>query len=221
MKKRILLFSILTFALSAQAQSLKTFQDSVSYSVGLLVGQNIKQQGITDVNPQLMGKAISDVIAGGPSTLDANAANAIFRKYMESKQAADKKKNIEEGQAFLRENSKRPNVVSLPNGLQYEVVSAGEGPKPKLQDKVKVHYTGRLTDGSVFDSSVERGEPAVFGLEQVIKGWTEILQLMPVGSKWTVYIPQELGYGERGAPGGQIGPYATLIFDIELLGIEE
>jgi FKBP-type peptidyl-prolyl cis-trans isomerase FklB len=220
MKRSISLLSFLVFTLSIQAQTLKNFQDSLSYAVGVLMGQNIKQQGITDVNPQLMAQAIGDMLSANKGPLDPAASNSILRKFMESKKEAEKKKNIEEGLSFLKENGKRPNVVSLENGLQYEIIQAGEGPKPKLENKVKVHYTGRLTNGDVFDSSVERGEPAVFGLGQVIKGWTEILQLMPVGSKWIVYIPQELAYGDRGA-GGQIGPYSTLIFDIELISIEE
>ncbi|MEY3367187.1 MAG: hypothetical protein RI973_342 [Bacteroidota bacterium] len=220
MKKSTFLFFLLALAISTNAQILKTSQDSLSYAVGVLMGQNIKQQGITDVNPQVMAQAIGDMLSAKPGLLDPAASNSILRKFMEAKKETEKKKNVEEGQAFLKENGKRPNVVSLPNGLQYEVLKAGEGTKPTLENKVKVHYTGRLINGTVFDSSVERGEPAIFGLGQVIKGWTEILQLMPVGSKWTVYIPQELAYGERGA-GGQIGPYSTLIFDIELISIEE
>ena len=220
MKKSTFLFFFLALAISANAQILKTSQDSFSYAVGVLMGQNIKQQGITDVNPQVMAQAIGDMLSAKPGLLDPATSNSILRNFMEAKKEAEKKKNVEEGQAFLKENGKRPNVVSLPNGLQYEVLKTGEGPKPKLENKVKVHYTGRLINGTVFDSSVERGEPAIFGLGQVIKGWTEILQVMPVGSKWTVYIPQELAYGERGA-GAQIGPYSTLIFDIELISIEE
>ena len=220
MKKSTFIFFFLALAISANAQILKTSQDSLSYAVGVLMGQNIKQQGITDVNPQVMAQAIGDMLSAKPGLLDPATSNSILRKFMESKKEGEKKKNVEEGQAFLAENGMRPNVVSLPNGLQYEVLKAGEGPKPKLENKVKVHYTGRLINGTVFDSSIERGEPAVFGLGQVIKGWTEILQVMPVGSKWTVYIPQELAYGERGA-GAQIGPYSTLIFDIELISIEE
>ena len=127
--------------------------------------------------------------------------------------------NIEEGKKFLEANAKRPGVVTLPSGLQYEIMKAGNGPVPKSTDRVKVHYTGTLINGQVFDSSVQRGEPAVFGVTQVIQGWVEALQLMPVGSKWKLAIPYSLAYGERGA-GRDIGPFSTLIFEVELLGIE-
>ena len=128
-------------------------------------------------------------------------------------------KNREEGQAFLAANARRPEVVTLPSGLQYEVVHEGTGAKPKASDTVEVHYHGTLIDGTVFDSSVERGEPATFRVNGVIKGWTEALQLMPVGSKWTLYIPYDLAYGTQDM--GDIKPYSTLIFEVELLGIEK
>jgi FKBP-type peptidyl-prolyl cis-trans isomerase len=136
----------------------------------------------------------------------------------EAEMAAKAAKSLEEGQAFLAENATKEGVVALESGLQYKVEKMGEGDKPALEDRVKVHYTGKLLNGEVFDSSMERGEPAVFGLRGVIKGWTEILQLMPVGSKWTVYIPSDLAYGERGG-GDKIPGNSTLIFDIELLEI--
>ena len=128
-------------------------------------------------------------------------------------------KNREEGQAFLAANARRPEVVTLPSGLQYEVVREGTGAKPKASDTVEVHYHGTLIDGTVFDSSVRRGTPATFGVTQVIPGWVEALQLMPVGSKWKLYIPSELAYGAQGA-GGAIGPHTTLVFEVELLGIK-
>jgi FKBP-type peptidyl-prolyl cis-trans isomerase FklB len=127
-------------------------------------------------------------------------------------------KNLEAGKAFLEENKKREGVVTLPSGLQYEVINEGDGAIPKATDKVKCHYHGTLIDGTVFDSSVQRGQPAVFGVNQVIKGWVEALQLMSVGSKWRLYIPSDLAYGKQGA-GGSIEPNTTLIFDVELLGI--
>jgi FKBP-type peptidyl-prolyl cis-trans isomerase FklB len=125
---------------------------------------------------------------------------------------------MEDGKKFLADNSKRENVITLPSGLQYEIIKAGEGPKPNLEDKVTTHYHGTLIDGTVFDSSVDRGEPASFPVNGVIKGWTEALQLMPVGSKWKLFVPYDLAYGERGT-GPQIGPYTTLIFEVELISI--
>jgi FKBP-type peptidyl-prolyl cis-trans isomerase FklB len=138
---------------------------------------------------------------------------------MNANRKAKTEKLIKAGRDFLAENGKKAGIITTPSGLQYEVLKKGEGEVPQKTDKVKCHYEGRLIDGTVFDSSIKRGEPAVFGLNQVIKGWTEALSLMPVGSKWRLYIPQELGYGERQA--GQIPPYSTLIFDVELLSIEK
>ena len=129
------------------------------------------------------------------------------------------KANIEEGQKFLEENSKKDGVITLDSGLQYEILTEGDGPKPTANDRVKCHYHGTLIDGNVFDSSVERGQPAVFGVTQVIRGWVEALQLMTVGSKWRLFIPSDLAYGAQGA-GDMIGPNTALIFDVELLGIE-
>ena len=217
-KSMILLVSL--FSLSVlNAQELKTHTDSLSYAVGILWGQNIKQQGLTEINSELIGKAIGDVLAGKENQMDIKAANQMLREHIEQKKAIEKSRNIAEGEAFLRENAKRDMVVTLPSGLQYEILREGSGPTPKATDRVKVHYEGRLLDGTPFDSSIQRGEPAVFGCTQVISGWVEALQLMQAGAKWKLYIPQNLAYGERGA-GGQIGPYATLIFEVELLGIE-
>lgn len=219
MKKTFfLMVSLVSFA-ALNAQDLKTYDDSLSYAIGVLWGQNIKQQGITDINQAAIGQAISDVVKNKETALDIKTANQMLREHIEQKKADEKSKNIAAGEAFLKENAQREGVVTLPSGLQYEIMREGGGPTPKATDRVKVHYEGRLIDGTVFDSSVQRGEPAVFGVTQVIKGWVEALQLMQVGAKWKLFIPQDLAYGDRGA-GGQIGPYATLVFEVELIGIE-
>ena len=201
-----------------QAQELKNYQDSLSYAVGVLWGQNIKQQGL-EVDATRVGQAIGDVLSGGNNLLDIKAANDLLKKHITGKQEADKQKNKGEGQAFLAENAKRKEVVTLPSGLQYEVLKEGTGALPKATDQVTVHYEGKLIDGSVFDSSIQRGEPATFPVTGVIQGWVEALQLMKTGSKWKLFIPENLAYGERGA-GSMIGPYSTLIFEVELLGIK-
>lgn len=201
------------------AQELKTYADSVSYAVGILWGQNIKQQGLTDIDPTILGQAIGDVLNDGEAIMDLKAANGLVRDHMNRKKEADKQKNKMEGELFLQKNAERENVITLESGLQYEVMKEGTGAIPTASDKVSVHYEGTLIDGTVFDSSVQRGQPASFPVTGVIKGWVEALQLMPVGSKWKLFIPSELAYGDRGA-GGQIGPNAALIFEVELLGIE-
>ena len=201
-----------------QAQNLKTQMDSLSYSVGVLVAQNLKSQGIDQLDVNSLAQGLSDAMKGGETAVDFNQANAIVQGYMMEKKQEASKANIEAGKKFLEENGKRDGVTTLPSGLQYEVLKKGEGPSPKATDKVTVHYHGTLIDGTVFDSSVERGQPASFPVNGVIKGWVEALQLMHVGDKWKLFIPSELAYGERGA-GGDIGPYSTLIFEVELLGI--
>lgn len=218
--KKIMFFLLAVFCFSSlKAQDLKTKNDSLSYAIGVLIGQNLKKQGFTKIDPAVFTKAIQDVTAGGTTKIDATSANKMVNDFTALEKANANKKNIEEGATFLEKNGKRPGVVTLPSGLQYEVLTEGTGPIPTASQKVKVHYTGTLINGTVFDSSVERGEPIVFPVTGVIKGWVEALQLMKVGSKWKLFIPQNLAYGERGA-GAQIGPYATLIFEVELLGIE-
>lgn len=192
--------------------------DSLSYSVGILVAQNLKSQGFDKLDASSLAQGISDVLSGAETRLDANQANAVVQGYMMEKSQSAGKENLEKGRKFLEENGKREGVVTLPSGLQYEVVNAGNGPSPKATDKVTVHYHGMLIDGTVFDSSVERGEPATFPVNGVIKGWVEALQLMKVGDKWKLFIPSELAYGSRGA-GGDIGPNEVLIFEVELLSI--
>ncbi len=202
----------------ADAQKDPAKMDSLSYSVGVLVGQNLKRSGLDEVNTTDLASGLSDAIKGGNLKISPEKANQILETYMNAQQAKESAGIIEEGKAFLEQNGKRQGVVTLPSGLQYEILKEGNGPKPKATDKVTTHYHGTLIDGTVFDSSVERGQPATFPVNGVIQGWVEALQLMPVGSKWKLFVPYNLAYGERGA-GQTIQPYATLIFEVELLSI--
>ncbi len=202
---------------------LETTVDSVSYAIGLLVGQNnlnnlTKAPGGKDLDVTIMSAAFAEASAKGELKMTEEDANKMLQTYFQAAGKKEAQENLEEGNAFLEKNKARKGVITTESGLQYEILKEGKGPKPTKQDKVKVNYHGTLIDGTVFDSSVDRGEPATFGVGQVIKGWTEALQLMPVGSKWKVYIPANLAYGERGA-GGDIGPNETLIFEVELLEI--
>lgn len=208
-------------------QTITTSVDSVSYGIGVSIGENLKKDGLTDVNVDLMARGIAESLKGEKTALTMEQIQSCIGAYMAEKQkvkdAENKVKaeaNLEKGKKFLEENGKRKGVVTLPSGLQYEIIKEGTGPKPKAEDMVTTHYHGTLIDGKVFDSSVERGQPAQFGVNQVIPGWTEALQLMPVGSKWKLYIPANLAYGEHGA-GGAIGPNETLIFEVELLSIDK
>ena len=214
----ILTVAICATVMTASAQELKDSKDSISYSAGLIVAKNFKAQGIKEVNPDIVMKAMMDVINGEETMMKPSEAELYLREYQTKMKGMIAQINKEKGEAFLAENAKKEGVVALDNGLQYEVIKMGEGAKPKATDKVYTHYHGMLIDGTVFDSSVERGEPIEFPLNRVISGWTEILQLMPTGSKWRVYIPSDMAYGPNGA-GGVIGPNETLIFDIELLEI--
>ena len=202
---------------------LETAADSAGYAIGILVGNNNKEQiksapGGEEINLQAMaeGFRLSTLEEGGAITMEE--ADQILRSYFE--QAGEKagQANLESGNAFLEQNKGRNGVSVTESGLQYEVLKQGSGEKPGDADQVRVHYHGTLIDGTVFDSSVDRGEPVVFGVNQVIPGWTEALQLMPVGSKWKIYLPANLAYGEQGA-GNDIGPNSTLIFEVELLEI--
>lgn len=201
-----------------QEMELKTELDSISYGLGVSIAKNLKDQGITELNATALAKGLEDAVEGSDLKLQEAEIGAMLNTYMQKKAEEKSKVVIEAGQKFLAENAKRPEVTTLPSGLQYEIITAGTGAIPTAADQVTTHYTGRLVDGTVFDSSVERGQPATFPVGGVIKGWTEALQLMPEGSKWKLYIPYDLAYGERGA-GAQIGPYSTLIFDIELITI--
>ena len=217
MKKTAILCIVLSFLISglwAQNQSSK--MDSVSYNLGILIAQNLKRQGLEKVNPTELAKGIADALAG--VKVDLAQCNESVSEYLTAQQAKKFEGNVAEGKKFLEENKKRPEVKTTNSGLQYEIMKAGAGAKPTANDKVTVHYHGTLLNGTVFDSSVERGQPATFGVNQVIPGWVEGLQLMPLGSKWKFFVPYDLAYGERGA-GGEIGPFATLIFEVELLKI--
>lgn len=194
---------------------------AVSYCIGLSVADSLMQQDLGGIDPSVMAEAISDVFQGKQTKYTPDQANAIIQKYIQEITASKFEVYKKEGQDFLSENAKKEGVTTTPSGLQYEVVELGTGEKPKSTDTVNVHYHGTLIDGTVFDSSVTRGIPATFGVHQVIKGWTEALQLMPVGSKYRLYIPEDLAYGANPHPGGAIKPFMTLIFDVELLGIEK
>lgn len=219
--KNILRLAILLLMSSSPitAQSLKTPEDSLSYSLGVMLANSLKAEGYTDLNLQLFQAGFAAVIKGEKPVIETTACEDNVRKGSQRIKMKQHEKNKSAGEAFLAENQKRSGVSTLPSGLQYEVITEGTGPKPKATDKVNVHYRGTLIDGTVFDSSYDRGKPISFGLNQVIRGWTEGLQLMPVGSKYKLYIPYMLGYGERQA-GQLIQPYSTLIFEVELLGIE-
>lgn len=196
-----------------------TTLDSVSYGLGVAIGNNIKSNGFDSVNVDLINKAFRDVYAG-KAELKKEDADRIIQGFMAEKEKIKGEENLKKGQAFLEENKKKEGVQTTASGLQYKVITAGTGEKPTLNDKVTTHYHGTLIDGTVFDSSVDRREPASFPVSGVIPGWTEALQLMPVGSKWQLFIPANLAYGERGA-GGKIGPNSVLIFDLELLSINK
>ncbi|MDQ3141029.1 MAG: FKBP-type peptidyl-prolyl cis-trans isomerase [Bacteroidota bacterium] len=193
--------------------------DSLSYSIGVLFGNTLKQQGFDKLSAPDIVEALEEILSGKTTKISVQQASQIYSEAASSNSSKIHGKVKEEGEAYLMANAKRPGVTSLPNGLQYEVITMGSGPKPKVTDKVKTHYHGTLINGQVFDSSVDRGEPISFPLNGVIKGWTEGLQLMPVGSKWRLFIPYQLAYGERGA-GEQIQPFSALVFEVELLGIE-
>lgn len=199
--------------------------DKLSYALGLSMGYNFLSSGIKKINSADFADAVSSVFEGTAPKMTIDEAKAVIQEYfkgLEEKQRAAAaemgKVNAAAGEKFLAENGKRDGVHTTATGLQYEVLTEGEGPKPEAGDQVVVHYTGKLIDGTVFDSSVDRGEPATFGVTQVIPGWVEALQMMKAGSKWRLFIPSSLAYGPNGA-GGAIGPNATLIFDVELIEV--
>jgi len=194
--------------------------DKVSYALGLSLGNNLVSSGITSLNISKLSQGIKDVLEQNQPEISFQEAQDVINEYFQNLQSKMSEKTIEEGKTFLENNGKRPEVVTLESGLQYEIIKEGNGPVPNANNTVKVHYHGTLIDGTVFDSSVRRGEPAAFGVTQVISGWVEALQLMPVGSKWKLFIPSDLAYGAQGA-GHHIGPHTTLVFEVELLGIEK
>lgn len=191
--------------------------DSLSYAIGIQVAEFYKARGVDSINTAYLQKAFGDLFAGKATMNEGEASNFIQSK-MQALMEAKARKIKAEGEAFLAENAKKPGVVTLPSGLHYEVLTKGDGPIPKATDRVTAHYEGKLLNGVEFDNSYKRGEPLELNVGGVIKGWQEALQLMPVGSKWRLYIPSELAYGDRGA-GADIPPGATLIFTIELLNI--
>lgn len=210
---------------SSKKAELKVQKDSVSYAIGLDVGTTFKRQEIT-VNYDAFIQGMKDAADSGKRMMNeeqiAKTMMAFQQQMMAQAQEKMKgalEKNKKEGEAFLAENKKQPGVVTTASGLQYKVITMGKGPKPKASNEVTVHYRGTLLNGTEFDNSYKRGEPVTFPCGGVIKGWTEVLQLMPVGSKWQVWVPSDLGYGERSA--GQIGPNSTLVFDVELLAIKK
>lgn len=211
---------------AADKLELKEQKDKVSYSIGVDIGTNLKNAGI-DVDQETLSKGIKDGLSGSTPVMTKEEMQQTLmglQKEMIAKQAERMKtlaeKNKKEGDAFLAENKSKEGIKTLPSGLQYKIITEGTGAKPKLTDVVTVHYRGTLIDGTEFDSSFKRGQPATFPVNGVIPGWTEALQLMPAGSKWQLFIPSNLAYGERGA-GQTIGPNATLIFDVELLAVKE
>lgn len=196
---------------------MKNALDSFSYAMGLSIASFYKEQGVQNINSNLVVRALNDLKTGKPLMDDAQA-NTCMVNYVQEMRGEKAAGNKKAGEAFLAQNKKQPGIISLPSGLQYQVLKESTGVKPAATDKVKVHYTGSLLDGTVFDSSVQRGEPLEIAVNAVIPGWIEALQLMPVGSKWKLFIPSHLAYGDSGA-GPAIKPGSTLIFEVELLDI--
>ena len=192
--------------------------EKISYALGLGIGQQLKSMNIENFDIKEFSRSIEDVMAGRDTDMTAREAQVMLGEYFQKKEKEQAEENIAKGKAYLEENGKREGVITTKSGLQYEVLTEGTGKSPKATDKVRCHYEGRLADGSVFASSYQRGEPADFGLNQVIAGWTEGVQLMKEGAKYRFHIPYLLGYGERGA-GASIPPYATLVFDVELIKV--
>jgi FKBP-type peptidyl-prolyl cis-trans isomerase FklB len=206
---------------SQQAQQnspLKTDKEKVSYAIGMTFGSNLKKQGV-EFDPNMLLQGIKDATGGGKTLLTDAEVKEVLTNYQKQLVSAKSDKNLKEGEAFLAANKTKQGVVTLPSGLQYKVLKQGTGPKPKATDTVVTNYRGTTVDGTEFDSSYSRNEPAEFPVNGVIPAWTEALQLMPVGSKWQLFVPAKLAYGERGA-GGVIEPNSTLIFEVELLQIK-
>ncbi len=225
---KIVMICLLAVTIQVAAQKktkLETQKDSISYIIGTDIAKNLKKQEL-DVSPAMLAKGFEDQYNGKKLLLTDDQIQACmtsFQQQMLAKQSAEMgqlaEKNMKEGELFLAQNKKRDSVVTLPSGLQYKIIVAGTGKMPTVNDTVTTHYRGTLIDGTEFDNSYKRGEPATFPVKGVIPGWTEALQLMKVGSKWELFIPPQLAYGERGA-GQTIGPNATLLFDVELISIK-
>jgi FKBP-type peptidyl-prolyl cis-trans isomerase FklB len=212
----------LVFTSIANAQNgsqIVTKLDSASYAFGVIMATSLKGNGVDKLNYDMVAKAMADALEGTTTAITQQDANKLYNAWLTEQRAKKYEVNKMQGQKFLAENATKPGIKSTASGLQYEVITEGTGPMPLVTDKVKVHYRGTLINSDLpFDSSYDRGQPATFGLSQVIKGWTEGLQLMKTGSKFKFYIPYNLAYGERGSP-PKIDPYATLVFEVELLEI--
>ena len=218
MKKIILSLILIMGITSINAQNLNTEMEKVSYSLGINVAKSVKNQGLTSIDSEAIAQAFTDVFEGNELKISEQESNLVLQDYFGKLAKEAQSANVEAGQKFLAENAKRNGVITTATGLQYEVLTEGSGDSPKETDQVTVHYHGTLIDGTIFDSSVERGQPATFPVNGVIPGWVEALQLMKPGAKYKLFIPSNLAYGERGA-GGSIGPNATLIFEVELISI--
>ena len=194
--------------------------NAVSYAIGLSVASSLKEQNLDKLDPTVLSSAIQDVFENKTPKYTPNEAQDIIQNYLKELSEKQFAKNKEEGEAFLAENATKSEITTTPSGLQFEVIVEGSGKTPGATDVVEVHYHGTLINGNVFDSSIERGTPATFGVNQVIKGWTEALKLMKEGSKYRLYIPQDLAYGAHPHPGGPIEPLMALIFDVELISVK-
>ncbi|MGA7463254.1 MAG: FKBP-type peptidyl-prolyl cis-trans isomerase [Candidatus Korobacteraceae bacterium] len=213
-------------ASNAPIPGLPTQKDRLSYAIGMNIGVGMHKDNL-EIDPDVLMRGLKDGLSGGKTLMTDEQARAEITELrtqmmakMQAKQQQESEENKKKGDAFLAENKTKPGVVALPSGLQYKILTAGTGPKPTPADSVKCNYKGTLIDGTEFDASEKHGGPATFPVTGVIKGWTEALQLMPVGSKWQLFVPPDLAYGARGA-GGDIGPNETLIFEVELLSIEQ
>lgn len=230
MKLKTLILSLLAVMLSVTAINgqkkskpvkLESNQDSVSYAIGTLFGSNLHNYGFSTLNIKVFTRAIEDALLAQDTIIKAEKANEIVQKAVVNLQKQKAEKNLSDGKAFLEKNKNEPGVVQLESGLQYKVIQEGSGESPKAESKITAHYKGTLLDGKQFDSSYDRGEPAQFGVSDVIEGWKEALQLMKPGAKWKLFVPANLGYGENPMPGGPIGPNSVLIFEVELISINE
>ena len=192
--------------------------DKFSYGLGMGIGQNLLSMGVKNIDVEDFVKALKDVLTGAKTEISHSEAQQVVNEHFRQLAEEAYAQNKASGEAFLAANAKKEGVTVLPSGLQYEVIAAGNGTKPSATDRVQCHYEGTLIDGTIFDSSIKRGEPAVFGVNQVIKGWVEALQLMQEGAKWRLYIPYDMAYGEHGA-GEMIPPYSALVFDVELIKV--